>query len=79
MPALEDTTKSKNFNAKKKEKIFASNSRVMQMFVKSLQINEFLSCMFVSRLVVRLTIICDVVIDWLLALNTCSQVVWKSP
>ena len=35
--------------------------------------------MFVSPLVVRLTIICDVVVDWLLALNACSQVVWKSP
>ena len=47
------------------------------MFVNSLQINE-LSCMFVSHLVVRMTIICAVVIDWLLALNTCSQGVWKS-
>ena len=35
--------------------------------------------MFVSPLVVRLTIICDVVVDWLLALNACSQVVWKFP
>ena len=29
MPALEDTTKSKNFKAKKRKKIFASNGRVM--------------------------------------------------
>ena len=34
--------------------------------------------MFVSHWVVRMTIICDVVIYWLLALNTCSQGVWKS-